>query len=109
MAGAPHHHKAAMRRPYDYGALFGWNGEGFLRLNGVGAGGRGVEGSGASGEGIGSRGIWTNRKEKSNGAAFEKEKRGNDRCGKMGIGPALLGKKGVWAPLKSYKFYRNSG
>ena len=27
-----------MWRPYDGGALFGWNGEGFLRLNGVGVG-----------------------------------------------------------------------
>ena len=37
MVGAPHHHKAAMRRPYDCGALFGWNGEGVLWLNGFGA------------------------------------------------------------------------
>ena len=27
-----------MRRPYDCGELFGWNGEGVLRLYGVGAG-----------------------------------------------------------------------
>ena len=38
MVGAPHHHKAAMRRPYVCGAFFGWNDEGVLRLNGVGAG-----------------------------------------------------------------------
>ena len=43
MVGAPHHHKAAMWRPYDCGALFGWNGEGGLRLNGVGAGEEALE------------------------------------------------------------------